>query len=155
MKTSWLDRPMTRALLRDAVAGGLAGAVLGGAPSTIHAVVTGGDPLEATYAAGRLLMPAEERGAPLLVAAVMVHGALSLGWAVPIAAVTPRRGAVLVGAAAGVAIAALDLGVVGRRIAVIRSLPQAAQVADHLVYGAVVASVCARRRRRRDRSVTL
>ena len=146
---------MTGALLRDAVAGGLVGAVVSGAPSTIHAVVTGKDPLAATYAAGRLLLPREERRGPLLAAAFVVHGALSLGWAVPIAAITPRRRAVLVGAVAGLGVAALDLGVVGRTVPPIRSLPRPAQVADHVVYGAVVAGVCARRRRRRDRSARL
>lgn len=135
--------------MADAVAGGLAGAVLGGAPSTVHALLTGRDPLEATYAAGRLLMPTAPRGARLLAAAVVAHGTLSLGWAVPIAAVTTSRGVVPVGATAGLAIAALDLGLVGRRVPAIRSLPQAPQVADHVVYGVVVALVCARRRMRR------
>ncbi len=137
---------MAGSLLGDAIVGGLAGAVVAGIPSTVHAVVTGRDPLEATYAAGRLLLPAERRGVPLVVAGALVHGALSLGWALPIAAVTPRRGAVWVGGAAGLVVAAVDLGVIGRRIPVVRSLHQPAQVADHVVYGIVVAAVCARRR---------
>lgn len=139
---------MALALVRDAVAGGVVGAVLSGAPSTVHALVTGRDPLAATYAAGRLLLPHEDRKPRLVAAAAVVHGALSVGWAVPIAAVTPRRGAVLVGAGAGLAIAAIDLGIVGRRVPAIRTLPRAAQVADHVAYGVVVASVCARRRSR-------
>ncbi|MFC5730217.1 hypothetical protein [Nocardioides vastitatis] len=140
---------MTGWLVRDAVAGGLAGAIVGGAPSTLHALLTGRDPLAASYAAGRMVLPSEQRPARLLAAAVLAHGALSLGWAVPIAAATPPRRAALFGAAAGLAVAALDLGVVGRRIPAIRALPQGAQVADHVAYGVVVALVCARRRVRR------
>lgn len=144
---------MRSALVRDAVAGGLVGAVVSGVPSTVHALVVGGDPLAATYAAGRLLLPHEDGKPRLVAAAAVAHGALSLGWAVPIAAVAPRRGAVAVGAVAGLAIAALDLGIVGRRIPAVRSLPAAPQVADHVLYGVVVAVVSSRRKRREVSSV--
>ena len=76
-------------------------------------------------------------------AAVPVHLALSLGWAFVLCK-GRVRGAVP-GAAAGLAIAALDLGVVGRRLPRIRALPLAPQVADHVAYGAVVGLVLARR----------
>jgi hypothetical protein len=42
------------------------------------------------------------------------------------------------GAASGLAIAALDLGVIGRRVPAIRRLPLAPQLADHALFGAVV-----------------
>ena len=57
-------------------------ALLSGAPSTLHALATGRDPLEATVAAGSILLPRETRRTRLLAAAVPVHLALSLGWAV-------------------------------------------------------------------------
>ncbi len=53
------------------------------------------------------------------------------------------------GAAAGLAIAALDLGLVGRRFARLRALPILPQVGDHVAYGAIVAAVLTRRRSRR------
>jgi hypothetical protein len=56
-----------------------------------------------------------------------------------------RRG-VVAGALAGLGIAALDLGLVGRRFPRVRALPLAPQVADHLVYGMTVGHVLARRR---------
>ena len=124
--------------LRDAVRAGLIAAVVSGAPSTIHALATGRDPLEATYAAGSLLLPGERRRGVLLAAAIPVHLGISVGWAVLLAAVLPRRRTVLAGAAAGLAIAALDLGIVGRRFELIRALPVGPQLADHLAYGAVV-----------------
>ena len=61
---------------------GLVAAVLSGAPSTVHALATGRDPLEAALAAGSILLPQERRRGALLAAAVPVHLCLSLGWAV-------------------------------------------------------------------------
>jgi hypothetical protein len=133
----------------DGLAAGAVAAVLSGAPSTLHALLTGGDPLEAARAAGTLALPRERRPARLLLAAGPVHLALSLGWGVVLAVGLPRRGTVAAGALGGLAIAALDLGVIGRRLPPIRDLPTAPQVADHVAFGAVTAAVVARRRRAR------
>jgi hypothetical protein len=75
----------------------------------------GGDPLAATEAAGSILLPTETRRGRLLLAAVPVHLALSFGWASAIAFAAPRGREIPFGAAAGLAIAGLDLGVIGRR----------------------------------------
>lgn len=143
----------TAARRRDRVLDGLvaggAAAVLSGIPSTLHAVVTRSDPLEAAVAAGSLLLPREERRARLLVAAAPAHVALSLGWGAVLALGLPRYRTVLSGALAGLAIAALDLGVVGRRLPRIRALAVLPQVADHVAFGAVVGWTTARRRARR------
>jgi hypothetical protein len=135
-------------LLGDSLAAGCAGAVLGGVPSTAYALATGGDPLEATLAAGTLLLGEEHRQGRLL-AAVPVHVAISLGWAAVLAGTLPRRRTVLAGAAAGLAIALLDLGLVGRGRPRLRALPLGPQLADHATFGAVVGVVIARRRARR------
>jgi hypothetical protein len=82
----------------------------------------------------------------LLLAAIPVHLALSFGWAWGIAFVAPRGREVPFSAAAGVAIAGLDLGVIGRRFPRIRALRPVPQVADHLAFGLVVGWVLARRR---------
>ena len=82
-------------------------------------------------------------------AAAPVHLALSLGWGVVLAAALPRRRTLAAGALAGLAIAALDLGLVGRRFERIRSLPVAPQLADHVAFGVVVGAVVKRRRRHR------
>ena len=135
-----------REVLRDGAAAGAWAAVLGGAPSTAEALLRGGDPLEATAAAGSILLPGETRRRRLLFAAVPVHLTLSLAWACGIALVAPRRREVPFGAAAGLAIAALDLGVIGRRFPRIRNLRPLPQVADHVAFGLVVGWVLARRR---------
>jgi len=141
--------PIVRADTRDraAVVAGVWAAVLSGAPSTAYAVLTSRDPLQAALAAGSLAMPRAERRGALLVAGAFVHAAVSLGWAVVLVRVLPPRPSVFAGATAGAAIAALDLGVIGRRFPRIRELPMAPQVADHLAYGAIVAVVLRRRRR--------
>ena len=131
--------------IRAGLVAGTAGAIVGGIPSTGYALATGRDPLEASYAAGALLLPHEERRGRLLVSAAVAHGAISLFWGLVLVRVLPRRHPVLAGAAAGLAIAAVDLGIVGRRIEQVRRLPLGPQLADHAVYGAAVGAVIARR----------
>ena len=135
-----------RRALADGVVAGAVAAVLSGAPSTLHALITGADPLEATLAAGTLVLPHETHPLPLLAVALPAHVAISLGWGVVLAVALPPRRTTAAGALAGLAIAALDLGVIGRRFPRIRALPTRPQVADHLAYGAVVGAVVARRR---------
>ena len=130
----------------DGIAAGAVAAVLSGVPSTLHALATRTSPLEATLAAGTLLAPHARRSPALAAAAVPLHLALSFGWAIALAAVLPRRHTVAWATAAGLAIAALDLGVVGRRYPRIRALPLLPQVLDHVAYGATVGAVLRARR---------
>ena len=137
---------MRATALGDGIAAGAVAAVVSGLPSTAWAVAAGHDPLEATLAAGTLLLPNETRRARLVAAAAPVHATLSVGWAIVLARLLPPRRTVAAGALAGLGIAALDLGVAGRAFPRIRSLPLLPQLADHLVYGATVGFVVARRR---------
>jgi hypothetical protein len=135
---------MDMSLLRVGLRAGAVAGVLSGAPSTAHAVATGRSPVDSVQAAGTVLLPDERAPGALAAAGVVAHGAISLGWAVVLAAVLPRRHAVVWGALAGLAIAGLDLGVLARRWPRIRALPTAPQVADHLAYGALVGLVLSR-----------
>jgi hypothetical protein len=66
---------------------------------------------------------------------VPVHLGISLAWTLVLdrAGIRgARRGAV-----AGLAIAALDLGLAGRRVPRIRELPVGPQLADHAAFGAI------------------
>ena len=137
-------------VVEDAVAAGALAAVLSGVPSTAHALLTGVNPLEASLAAGTLLLPHEERASRLLPAALAAHGALSFGWALVLAATLPRRRTLAWSVAGGLAIAALDLGVVGRRYPRIRALALVPQILDHVAYAATVSCVVSRRRSRRS-----
>jgi hypothetical protein len=136
-----------RVTIDDGLAAGLVAAAVSGLPSTLHALATGGDPLEATFAAGAMLLPRERRRLPLALAAVPVHLSISIGWGLVLAHVLPRRRDPLLGAAAGLAIAALDLGLVARLFPRVRALPRGPQLADHALFGAIAGAVLARRRR--------
>jgi hypothetical protein len=130
----------------DVLIAGVVAAIASGLPSTVWALATRGHPLESTLAAGSILLPRETRRARLLAAAVPVHLALSLGWAFVLARLLPRRNETAAGAVAGLGIAALDLGLIGRSIPRIRALPLLPQIADHIAYGATAGYMLARRR---------
>ena len=129
-------------VLRAAVISG----IFSGVPSTAWALAHRGDPLEATWAAGRVLAPDAQPGLKLLGAAAVAHGVLTLGWTAAIACALPagsRTRRAVVGAAAGAAIAALDLGGAhlrrgDPRLAPIARLAIGPQLADHLAFGALV-----------------
>src|SRR5215207_3701985 len=94
-----------RVLVEDAAVAGAVAAVLSGVPSTAHAILNRIDPLEASLAAGTLLLPGERRRSRLLPAAMLAHAALSFGWAVVLALVLPRRQTVAWSLPAALAIA--------------------------------------------------
>ena len=127
------------------VKAGLAGAAVSGLPSTVITLARRESLLDGVRAAGAIVLPGETRTPVLLAAAVPVHLGLSLGWAAVIARL-PRQGAMF-GVLAGLAIAAIDLGVIGRRIPAIRALPQKRQWADHVAYGLSVSFVLKRTHR--------
>jgi hypothetical protein len=110
-------------------------ATVSGVPSSLHALATGTPLLDSTRAAGTLL------GRPTIPRGLVAHAAISLGWTVVLARALPQKHRVAAGALAGAAIAALDLGIVARRVPAIRALPQAPQRADHILFGATVAAV--------------
>jgi hypothetical protein len=128
------------------VKAGLVAAIVSGAPSTAHAFATGRDPLGATKAAGTLVLGEDAPPWALVAAAAPTHLAISLFWAAVLERALPARNRVAWGAAAGLAIAALDLGVVGRRFPALRRLPLVPQLADHALFGAVVGALSGRGR---------
>lgn len=138
-----------RLQVTDGLAGGAVAAVVSGAPSTAHALATRRPLLAAVEAAGSVVLPASASRPARLAAAVPVHLTISLAWGAVLGAVLPRRHPVVVGAAAGVGIAALDLGTVGRLRPLVRDLPLLPQVLDHVAFGAVVGAVVSARRRGR------
>jgi hypothetical protein len=135
------------AAMQDALVAGCVGSLLAGVPSTTWALARGDDVLDGARAAGAIVLRDETRTPVLLAAAVPVHLALSLGWAAVLAATLPRGREPVAGIAAGIGIAALDLGVIGRRIPAIRALAQPPQWADHVAFGVAVGVVLRLRRR--------
>ena len=128
-------------------------ALLSGAPSTLHALATGRNPLAASLAAGSIVLPHETRSGRLLAAAVPVHLALSLGWTLVLDRVGVRGAGR--GALAGLAIGAIDLSLAARILPRIHALPLLPQLADHAAFGAVAGHVLARGYKRTGLSTTL
>jgi len=155
------DRPKPpvsnhKSVFSDGLAAGAVAGAVSGVPSTLHALVTGRDPLAAAVAAGNLLIPACEhpgaRRRALLLAGGAAHIVLSIGWGTVLAMAVRRTSLppLAVGLAGGAAIAAVDLGLlahgpVGRCWPLIRALPIGPQVADHLAFGAIAGVVLRRR----------
>jgi hypothetical protein len=130
----------------EVLTAGVVGAIVSGAPSTAWTLLEGGDLVESARAVGKMLLPREERTHVLLAAGAPVHAALSLGWAYALARVLPRRAEPAWGAVGGLAIAALDLGVLARRFPSVAALPQGRQWADHVAFGVSVGVVLAKSR---------
>jgi len=123
-------------------------AVFSGAPSTAWALATGDDPLRAARAAGTLVPGRRQR--PGIVAGALAHCCISAFWTTVLVVFVPagsRRGAVA-GGAAGLGIAAVDLGLVARAHPAIRALPLGPQVLDHLAFGAIAGALLGVRARR-------
>jgi hypothetical protein len=119
------------------VAAGVGAAVVSGLPSTVWAVVTGDDPLRAVRAAGTLLPGAHRR--PSVLGGMVAHVVVASFWTTVLAVAARRwRLGAGVGALAGAGIAAVDLGLIGRRYPAIAALDTRAQLADHVAFGAVL-----------------
>jgi hypothetical protein len=116
---------------------GAVAAVVSGIPSTAHALLTGRDVLAATRAAGTLLPG--RRARPGVAAGLVAHVIVSAAWTGVLAAIARRhRLGAGGGALAGLAIAALDLGIAARAYPAVRALARGPQILDHLVFGAVI-----------------
>ena len=124
---------------RDLLYAWLLATLLSGIPSTVYALLSGGDPTEATRAAGAMLLRPEASFAKLFAAAAMVHAAVSLFWAVLLWLALPHRKTMLWALLGSVAIAVLDLRVIAPaffpEVAALDFWPQ---FADHLMWGACV-----------------
>jgi len=127
------------------VAAGAVAAAISGVPSTIWALLTGGDPLAAARAAGTLVPG--RRARPGLVAGAVAHVAVSTVWTAALGLTAQRvRVGAISGAAVGLGIAVLDLEVVGRRYPAIAVLPRPPQWADHVAFGALLGTMLRPRR---------
>ena len=72
--------------------------------------------LEATRAAGAMLIPAQSSGRALFAAATLVHGTVSFFWAAILTWVLPRERVLMGSVLAAAAIALLDLRVIAEEV---------------------------------------
>lgn len=141
---------MKLSIWQDSLIAALIAGVLGGIPSTAFALLTGGDVLEATRAAGAMIISSRAATPKLVFAAALVHFTVSFFWASILAHLLPRRRIVVWALLAASAIALLDLRIIGRLFPEIFALPFWPQFADHLAWGFTVGAVLDWRFRRRD-----
>ena len=133
---------------RDVVYAYLVATVFSGAPSTLHALLTGADPLEATRAAGAMLAPSASSTAMLVAAAAIVHPVVSLFWTVVFAMLLPLRNVTAWAVIGSAAVALLDLRVIAPVFfPAVAALPFWPQFADHLAWGALLGGTLQVRRR--------
>lgn len=111
--------------------------IFSGIPSTLYALLTGGDPMEATRAAGAMISRPDS-----IAAAALVHASVSLFWALVLWLVLPYRNPMLWALLASAAIAILDLKAIAPlffpEVAALDFWPQ---FADHLMWGGCVGLV--------------
>ena len=128
-----------RFALKDLLLAWLVATVFSGVPSTLHALATGADALEATRAAGKMLLPHATDTRVLFAAAAIVHPAVSAFWTAVFAVLLPRRHVTLWAIAGSAAVALLDLRAIAPVLfPAVAALPFWPQVADHLAWGALL-----------------
>jgi hypothetical protein len=95
---------------------------------------------DATRAVGTLVPP----GRPSFIRGAIVHLGISVTFGEALARTLPQRRSVVWGAAAGLAIGVINVGVIGRRFPAISALPLIPQLADNAAFGALFAAVADR-----------
>lgn len=124
---------------RDLLLAWLVATVFSGLPSTVYALATRADPLEATRAAGAMLVPPTSDTLTLVAAAAFVHPAVSLFWAAVFGYLLPRQHVLSWAVAGAAAVALLDLLVIAPLFfPSVAALPFWPQFADHLMWGALL-----------------
>jgi hypothetical protein len=95
--------------LRDLFCAWLVATAFSGLPSTAYALLIGADPLEATLAAGGMLLPMSAPPVQLFMAAAVVHCSVSAFWTAVFGALLPRHPVVVWALAGSAVVAVLDL----------------------------------------------
>lgn len=117
----------------------LVSTVLSGLPSTLHALATGADPLEATRAAGAMLLPGVTGTLAMVSAAALVHSSVSFFWAVIFVWLLPHRYTAAWAVAGSAAVALVDLCLIAPiAFPAVAALPFWPQFADHLMWGVLL-----------------
>ena len=129
---------------RSVAEASLCAAMFSGLPSTLYALAkhrslrsAGVYVYDATRAVGTLVPP----GRPGFARGAVVHFAISMVCGEMLARTLPPDRSVARGAAAGLVIGVINVGVIGRSFPAIRGLPLVPQLADNVMFGTVFAVV--------------
>ncbi|MCK5405944.1 MAG: hypothetical protein KAJ37_00760 [Candidatus Krumholzibacteria bacterium] len=122
----------------------LAGLV-GGFPSTLHAIASGGNWLESINAIAAIANAEGLSFGWRVSVAAAIHFTISFVWASALIAILPQRRTLLWASAAGAVVAVVDLLILAPvLIPEIAALPFWPQLADHVVWGVTVGAFAAR-----------
>jgi anti-sigma factor RsiW len=138
--------------LRDLFCAWLVATAFSGLPSTAYALLIGADPLEATLAAGGMLLPMSAPPVQLFMAAAVVHCSVSAFWTAVFGALLPRHPVVVWALAGSAVVAVLDLRLIAPLIfPSVAALDFWPQFADHLMWGALLGGTLRLRQARPSR----
>ncbi len=127
-----------------ALAALLAG-IIGGVPSTLFAVASGGNWLESINAVAAVANAENLSFGWRICVATAIHFTISFVWTTALMAFLPQRRALLWAPAAGAAIAVIDLLLLAPILfPAVAALSFWPQLADHVVWGAAVGAVLTR-----------
>jgi hypothetical protein len=125
----------------DLLSAGSIATLFSGIPSTLYAVLSGTDPWQAMRAAGAMLIPADSAFPLLLMAAALVHCTISFLWAALLVLILPPEHVILSSLVSAALIGVFDLLIVGQLLDTIYALPFWPQMADHLLWGALLGAI--------------
>ena len=129
-------------------------ALLSGIPSTAHAWWTGRDLLEATRAAGAMILPPGSGDVALFAAAAVAHGAITIFWAAILVWLLRGRWLVPGSIAGAAAIAVVDLRLIAPLFfPAVAALDFWPQFADHIAWGAALGTALQWRKARRAKGL--
>jgi hypothetical protein len=115
--------------------------LLSGIPSTLYSWATGRDVLEATRAAGTMLLSEKSSSFALFLAAAVVHCSISLFWSIIFISILPDKRVILCSVTGAIVIGVFDLRIIGPLFPEIIRLPFWPQMADHVFWGASLGTV--------------
>jgi hypothetical protein len=124
---------------RDLCWAWLTATLFSGLPSTLFFMATGGDLWPPIRAVGTMIVSGESSPWSIFLAAMLVHGGVSLFWTLVVTSVIPANHVPAYTVAAAAAIAVLDLRVIAPLL-----FPEVArlsfwpQFADHLAWGLLI-----------------
>ena len=128
--------------------------VFSGAPSTLYFFVTSADLWLPIQAVGTTMLPADSSAWSILLAAGVIHCAVSMFWAVIVAGAAPAKHVVAFAMSASALIAVLDLRIIAPALFPdVANLSFWPQFADHLAWGMLLGMTLHFRQMRRRAAI--
>jgi len=126
--------------LKQIIAAGIIGILLSSIPSTIYYRVTSQNILEPFLSIGLIFIDLSHFYLLILISAAL-HFLISLFWSMVLKFIIPNKKQLLFGMFTGIAIALIDLIIIGSHIPGIANLEFFPLLADHVLWGIIVTGI--------------